>query len=128
MNGFLSFDMRYMSYTPYRFPHYDGLNVDLLGAFWADADSSGRASDCCGDVVHYQIYRLVSHTLDSNQTSKTVQRVLDLATLEGQLYVASSFKANWVMVVTWKDVIPWPFNENQYSYEVYYSYLIFEIM
>ena len=121
MNGFLSFDMRYMSYTPFPFPHRDGLDVDLLGAFWADADSSGRTSDCCGDVVYYHVYKKdLQSSSSTSKVSRSVQRILDMATLEGQLYIANSFQANWAMVVTWKDLIPWPFDENQYSYEVHY--------
>ena len=116
MNGFLSFTTNYLSYTPYPFPHYDDLNADLLGAFWADADSSGMYYDQSGNsVVYYHVYQKTS---DTTLPPPSQQRVFDMATRDGQTYISSSFSANWVMVVTWSQVVPWPFNSNQYSSEV----------
>jgi hypothetical protein len=117
MNGFMSFDINYMSYTPLPFPHQDGLFVDLLSPFWADADSTGVLYDCCGvDVVYYHIYQ--TNPARTTPLSPTEQLVFDLATSEGQTYLSTNFIANWVMVVTWSNLIPYPYSYNQFSFEV----------
>ena len=115
MNGFMSFTINYLSYTPYPFPHYDGLNADLLGAFWADADSSGIYYDQSGNgVVYYHVYQKTSGTA---LPSPSEQRVFDMATRDGQKYLNNAFSANWVMVVTWSQIVPWPHYYNKYSSE-----------
>ena len=82
MNGFISFSKYFQSYTPYPFPHYNGLNVDFLGAFWADADSSQIRNDQNGNgVVYYHIYQYIPIW---NLPPSSHQRVFDMATRDGQ--------------------------------------------
>ena len=119
MNGFMSFTINYLSYTPYPFPHNDGLSADLIGAFWADADSSGISDDQSSNgVVYYQVYQFSAL---ASPLTPSQQRVFDLATRDGQTYINGSFSANWVMVVTWSQIVPYPYYYNQYSIEVNYS-------
>ena len=111
----MSLNSNYLSNNPHSFPHYDNLNSDLLGPFWADADSSGITSDCCNiGVVYYHMFQF-----NVNQVlSELEQRVFDLATLDGQRYIDSTFVARWVLLVTWSQMIPYPYADNQYSFEV----------
>ena len=115
MNGFMSFEANYMSYTPYSFPHFDGIQIDLISPFWADADSSGVYYDNGMDVVYYHVYQ-------RNQFSSAADMlVFDIASADGQQFFNNpTFSAGWVMVVTWSQVIPWPYYSNLYSSEVRY--------
>ena len=123
MNGFLSFSMNYLAYRPMPFPHNNSEEADILAPFWADADSSGVKCDCtagcssCGtDVVYYHIYKL-----DSNRnypTNSTEHKVLQRAKSDGKEYLKGFKRADWVMVVTWSQTIPYPYSANQNSMEV----------
>lgn len=132
MNGFISFSKNYLAYRPTPFPHQNSEQADLLAPFWADADSScffyyfGPSNPCincdcgpgcptCGtNVVYYQIY---SKTGDSINATLT-KAVLDKASADGSNYISGFGSADWVLVVTWSQVIPFRYSSNRYSYEV----------
>jgi hypothetical protein len=124
MNGFISFSKNYLAYRPMPFPHQNSEQADLLAPFWADADSSG-----CGpttvtvglgvlhvalDVVYYQIYSKTGDSINATLTAA----VLDKASADGRRYISGFGSADWVLVVTWAQVIPFRYTSNRYSYEV----------
>ena len=109
-NGFISFQNDYPFMRPAGFPHSNMLNADLLGIYWSDADSSGVYQGCCGvDMIYYHIY--------SDKQNQSL-RIYSRATADGRKYVSPKFTANWVMVITWSQMIPYPFETNQFSNEV----------
>jgi hypothetical protein len=121
MNGFISFSKNYLAYRPTPFPHQNSEQADLLAPFWADADSSGIYCDCgpwcptCGTgVVYYQIYSKTGDSINATLTAA----VLDKASADGRRYISGFGSADWVLVVTWAQVIPFRYTSNQYSYEV----------
>ena len=120
MNGFISFSINYLSYTPAAFPHSNRENADLLGVFWSDYDSKGVRCDCavscytCGrSVVYYQTYSTTKNGEDVNYL-----QVLNITSAIGQKYIAGFIQATWVMVVTWSQMVPFPYTYNQNSTEV----------
>ena len=118
MNGFISFSSNYLSYRPMLFPHDNSEDVDLLAPFWADTDSSGITCDCYDGtgVVYYHVYKL-----NPNQVfpaNSVEAEIFHRATLDGKLYIPGFKKADWVMVVTWSNVIPYPYATNKNSVEV----------
>ena len=119
----MSLGADYLSVKPTPFPRNDSSSADLIAPFWADADSSGVKCDCtsgcatCGaDVVYYQVYE--NDPTVGVTAGSTTQKMLDLATADGQKSVPGFVTANWVMVVTWSQSIPYPYSSNQNSFEV----------
>ena len=117
----MSFSINYLSYRPMPFPHDNSEDADLLGVFWSDFDSTGVYCDCSSDcrtcgtsVVYYQMYKN-----DFKQNiSAVAQKVLQKATADGQKYIPGFSIATWAMVVTWSQVVPYPYKYNLYSSEV----------
>lgn len=129
MNGFMSFAINYLAYRPTPFPHQNDEDADLLAPFWADADSSLVSCDCtagcmsCGtDVVYYQVYSYVSL-----QSTPQGLAVLAKANADGRAYIIGFQQADWVMVVTWSQVIPYRYTYNQYSFEVHMFFSVVSI-
>ena len=123
INGFISFSINYLSYRPMPFPHYNSEDADLLGVFWSDYDSTGINCDCslgcrtCGrGIVYYQVYSC--DPMQSSSPEGFVQNVLSKATTEGRAYIPGFNIATWVMIVTWSQMVPFPYSYNQYSSEV----------
>ena len=105
------------------FPHNDSENADLLGVFWSDFDSTGVSCDCqiecrtCGrSVVYYHVYS--NNLLQNDQLDEFSKQILSRASHDGQKYITGFVEANWVMVVKWSQMIPFPYTYNQYSSEV----------
>ncbi len=128
MNGFMSFGINYLAYRPMPFPHQNSEQADLLAPFWADADSSLVKCDCtsgclsCGtDVVYYQVYSAYP-TKPSTNIGPLAQVIFNKATADGLAYVSGFVAADWVMVITWSQVIPYRYTYNQYSFEVNIHY------
>ena len=114
MNGFLSFTNNYNSFTSAPFPLNDGVSRDIVAVFWADADSSGVLKDDAPngkafDVVYYHVY---------NDNINQSRQIYDRATRDGRKYLSSKFTADWVMVVTWHQVTPFPRSLYSFSSEV----------
>ena len=104
------------------FPHENSENADLLGVLWADVDSREVTCDCnsscytCGtDVVYYKIYKFPSDI--SNISDPIMTQVYEKAVDDGAC-VYEFGQPGWVMVVTWSQVVPYPYRANKYSYEV----------
>ena len=107
----MSFIDDYNSFVPRPFPLDDNMYGNIVAPFWADADCSmvfpnGNANG----FVFYQVYS------DNSTQSK---QIYDLATKDGRKYISSTFTANWVMVVTWNQVVPYPQGINMFSSEVH---------
>ena len=95
------------------FPRNNSEDADLLAPFWADADSSGVYCDCttgyssCGtNVVYYHIYK--TDTSKKYPLNSTESIVFGQGTADGRPYVPGFKKADWVMVVTWSHLTPYP--------------------
>jgi hypothetical protein len=119
----MSFSINYLSYRPLPFPHDNSENADLLGVFWADADSSGVYCDCssgctsCGtDVVYYHFYKYGSNNTSS--LDPAAQEIFTKSSSDGQKYGNGFREPTWVLVITWSQVIPYPYSANKYSFEV----------
>ena len=123
MNGFMSFTNNFVSYRSMSFPIVNNTYTDILAPFWADSDSTGIFCDCvtgcgtCGTgVVYYHVYKYIPNKY--YPPNSTDLRVFDVATFDGKYYVPGFKKADWVMVVTWSNVIPFSYSYNKDSFEV----------
>ena len=133
MNGFLSFSINYLTYRPMPFPHKNSEEADILAPFWADSDSTGVKCDCtagcisCGtNVVYYHIYKF-----DSNLTypeNSTERKVLQQTNLNGKTYIKGFKRTDWVMVVTWSQVVPYPYSANKNSIEVSVVFIDYPVL
>ena len=110
----MTFTNDYNSFIPRPFPLNDYVGGNIVAPFWADADSTMITKEAfedgnTGGVVFYQVY-----SDNSNQS----RQIYDLATKDGRKYISPMFTADWVLVVTWNQVVPYPQDVNMFSSEV----------
>ena len=102
-NGLISFDQQYLSWWPIPFP-YGRSRIPVLAPFWADFDYRNNLpfSSVC-----YRAYQR------KGSPSPFEQAFLD--EVDARLS-DPEFRVEWMLVVTWKDAVPYP-----YYYWQYYS-------
>lgn len=98
----MSFDQQYLSWWPIPFP-YGRSRIPVIAPFWADFD---YRNEMPGSRVFYQVY-------DRKKNSPLLR---ETAVLD-EFSVRANFRAEWMLVVTWKDAVPWP-----YWYYRYFNY------
>ena len=79
-----------------------------MAPFWAIIDDSAFRNDY--SHVYYQVYQRTHRAQSTNESAE--DKILTLASDHVQLYDKSGgfsrFQANWVLVVTWENLCPYP--------------------
>lgn len=101
----MSFGQQYLSWWPVPFP-YGRSRIPVVAPFWADFDFRNEMPNS----------RVLYHVYERKRSSS----LLETAVLDefNTRLSNSSFEAQWMLVVTWKDAVPWP-----YYYYRYFNYL-----
>ena len=101
-NGIISFDQPVYSYISYHFPsnRNDIRNLFIVAPFWDDVDIRRSGN------IFYKIFTTLSDDAD------VMVMVNDYIFQE----TGEAFYGEWMLVVTWDHVHPWPHGEHSESY------------
>ena len=108
-NGIISFDQPVFSRIPTRFPgsRNEIRSLFLLAPFWDDVDIRRAGS------ISYEVHNAFSGNTDSLNLISRVD-----AYIQGE--TGTAYAGNWMLVVHWGRVHPWPHGEANPS-----SFLLF---
>lgn len=110
-NGFISFKRKFLSPYPLSFPIRDtGLlsKIGIIAPFWADTE--GRKDS--NSVVYYSIYQQDDPYF--SQSSELTTQVINMVKHDIKTTVSNQgeFIPSLVVVITWENMIRWPYEEN----------------
>ena len=98
--------MPYLSWWPVPFP-YGRSRVPVIAPFWADFDFRNNVPT---STIYYNVYDRPSPNIFSRDIFRDFNARVD----------SNNFEAEWLLVVTWTDAIPYPWRYN--LNEVGYTY------
>lgn len=117
MNGFITFGAYTTQTKPVdSLPIPNQINLPVIAPLWVDNDARTKSNQCStNSSVHYAIY--TDEVNATGHIDDTTTYILKRAEIEASMR-DQHFKPNWVLVITWINMVPWPYEQYKYSNEV----------
>ncbi len=80
-------------------------SLTMLVPYWQDFDLSGAPQDGSAGAVFYHVYDVIADGVGAAPLNLATAHVLEL---EGD----TSFTCDQIAVVTWDEVVPYPYSDN----------------
>lgn len=100
-NGLVSIGKKYYRANPKKL---GSLRKDVIAAFWANTG--------------FSIYSVIKYQAVEGSTDEFREQLSNISDLIRNCSGESSFKATWMLIVTWERVSPYAYNDEQSTYQL----------